>query len=93
MSRLVGGRTTYGHFLGILMLDTFFPRPPGDVGNALTWPFPVLYRVVPGASPDRVVRRRAEGLLPNFIEAGRDLVLQGPHVEAQRLVDQSLTDS
>ena len=37
----------------------------------------MLYRVVPGASPDLVVRRRAEGLLPAFIEAGRDLVRQG----------------
>jgi hypothetical protein len=26
--------------LGILMLDTRFPRILGDVGNAQTWPFP-----------------------------------------------------
>ena len=72
-----GGKTIYGAAVGILMLETRFPRIPGDIGNADTWPFPVLYRVVPGASPDRVVRRRAEGLLPAFIEAGQDLVRQG----------------
>jgi Asp/Glu/hydantoin racemase len=72
-----GGKTVYGAALGILMLETRFPRIPGDVGNAQTWPFPVFYRVVEGASPERVVRRRAEGLLPAFIEAGRDLVRQG----------------
>ena len=66
-----GGKTVYGATVGILMLETRFPRIPGDMGNALTWPFPVLYRVVPQASPDRVVRRRAEGLLPAFIEAGQ----------------------
>lgn len=72
-----GGKTVYGAAVGILMLETRFPRIPGDMGNALTWPFPVHYRVVAGASPDRVVRQRAEGLLDAFIEAGRDLVAQG----------------
>ena len=33
--------------------------------------------MVRGASPDRVVRHRAEGLLGDFIEAGRELVAQG----------------
>jgi Asp/Glu/hydantoin racemase len=72
-----GGKTVYGAAVGILMLETRFPRVPGDIGNAGTWPFPVLYRVVRGASPDKVVRHRAEGLLENFIEAGRELVSQG----------------
>ena len=45
-----GGKTVYGARIGILMLDTKWPRPPGDTGNAMTWPFPVLYKVVPGAS-------------------------------------------
>ena len=72
-----GGKTVYGAAVGILMLETRFPRIPGDMGNALTWPFPVLYRVVSDASPDRVVRRRAEGLLPAFIEAGQALVREG----------------
>ena len=34
-------------------------------------------RVVTGASPDHVVRREAEGLLPVFIDAARDLVASG----------------
>jgi len=71
------GKAVYGARLGILMLEARFPRIPGDMGNAGTWPFPVLYRVVKGASPDRVVRRRAEGLLPDFLAAARDLVEQG----------------
>ncbi|MCX8101733.1 MAG: aspartate/glutamate racemase family protein [Geminicoccaceae bacterium] len=75
--RIAGGRSVYGAALGILMLEARFPRIPGDVGNALSWPFPVHYRVVPGASPERVVRRRAEGLLPAFVEAARELVAIG----------------
>ncbi|MCB9948181.1 MAG: aspartate/glutamate racemase family protein [Rhodospirillaceae bacterium] len=72
-----GGKAVYGASIGILMLHARFPRIPGDMGNALTWPFPVRYKVVRGASPDRVVRRRADGLLPDFIAAARELVDDG----------------
>lgn len=72
-----GGKAIYGAAIGILMLEARFPRIPGDMGNAGTWPFPVLYRVVRGASPDKVVRQGAEGLLEPFIEAARDLVRDG----------------
>ena len=27
--------------LGVVMLDTRFPRLPGDIGNPATFPFPV----------------------------------------------------
>jgi hypothetical protein len=63
--------------LGILVLDTRFPRVPGDVGNPSTWPFPVRIGVVRDASPDRVVRGRAEGLLDAFVAAGRGLATEG----------------
>ena len=69
-----GGKVIYGAPLGVLMLEARFARIPGDMGNATTWPFPVLYRVVRGADPDRVVLRCAEGLLPDFIAAARELV-------------------
>ena len=72
-----GGKAVYGASVGILMLEARFPRIPGDMGNALTWPFPVMYKVVRDASPDRVVRRRAEGLLGAFVEAAQELVADG----------------
>ncbi|HEX2941979.1 MAG TPA: aspartate/glutamate racemase family protein, partial [Rhodopila sp.] len=72
-----GGKAIYGAPLGILMLEAKFPRIPGDMGNATTWPFPVLYRVVKGASPERVVLHAAEGLLPAFLEAAAELVSLG----------------
>ncbi len=69
-----GGKAIYGAPLGILMLEARFPRIPGDMGNGTTWPFPVLFRVVRGADPERVVLQGARGLLPDFIAAARDLV-------------------
>ena len=75
--KVTGGKALYGASVGILMLEARFPRIPGDMGNAGTWDFPVLYRVVRDASPDRVVRRGAEGLLPAFIDAARALEADG----------------
>lgn len=75
--RVMGGKAVYGASVGILMLDARFPRIAGDMGNALTWPFPVLYKVVRDASPDRVVRNNGEGLLEHFVSAARELVVDG----------------
>jgi hypothetical protein len=73
----IGGKAVYGAKLGILMLEARFPRIPGDMGNAGTFPFPVLYKVVRGASPQRVVRESAHGLLDVFLEAAAELVALG----------------
>lgn len=72
-----GGKTVFGATLGILMLETRFPRIHGDIGNARTWDFPVHYRVVYGATPDNVVRGDPRLMLDQFVTAGRELVRMG----------------
>ena len=72
-----GSKSLYGARVGILMLETRFPRIPGDMGNAETWPFPVLFKVVPGASSRRVVCDKAAGLLDEFLGAAGELVRLG----------------
>jgi hypothetical protein len=63
--------------LGVLMLDTRFPRVVGDIGHPATFDFPVRLRTVRGASPQRAVRERDPALLQPFIDAGRALVDDG----------------
>lgn len=72
-----GGLNYYGIAVGIIMMDTKFPRIPGDIGHASTFPFPVLYRVVKGASAKRLVIERDPSLLEPFIEAGKELCREG----------------
>jgi aspartate/glutamate racemase len=72
-----GGKGLYGSRVGILMLETKFPRIPGDMGNGLTWPFPVLYKVIADASPRRVVEQKAAGLLDAFRDGAAELVRLG----------------
>ncbi len=59
------------------MLDTTFPRIKGDIGNPATFDFPVQYRVVKGASPERMVILADKTLIPPFIEAGSSLIRDG----------------
>ena len=72
-----GGKSIYGASVGILMLEARFPRILGDMGNAGTWDFPVHYKVVRDASPDRVVRQGAQGLLDAFRTAAQELEADG----------------
>jgi hypothetical protein len=67
-------------FLGILMLDTRFPRPVGDVGNPQTYAragIPVRLVTVAGASPQRVVQQADPALLQPFVDAARALECEG----------------
>lgn len=63
--------------LGILMLDTRFPRIPGDVGNEKSFPFPIRKKIVRGASTERVVHEHAPALLEPFCAAARELEREG----------------
>ncbi len=69
-----GGSTNYGEAIGIVMLDTRFPRIPGDIGNASTFDFPVRYKIVKGASTKRVIFEADPTLLEPFISAGEELI-------------------
>jgi Asp/Glu/hydantoin racemase len=77
MTRVRGGSNTYGFSVGILVLDTQFPRIPGDIGHAATFDFPVRFHRVIGASPDQVVRGDQRALLPAFLEGARVLEREG----------------
>ena len=63
------------------MLETRFPRPPGDIGHPDSFPVPTRRRVVGGATAAKVVRDSAglaaSGLLGDFIAAARGLENEG----------------
>lgn len=76
--RIKGGYTSYGQYIGILMMDTVFPRLVGDIGNARTYNFPVRYYTVRNVSTDKMNASNAEKLLLQpFIDAAKELEKEG----------------
>jgi len=73
------GLAQFGEDIGVLMLDTGFPRPIGDIGNAKTFDFPLTYKIVKSATPDKIVAASdvAKVTLPLFIEAAQELEKEG----------------
>jgi hypothetical protein len=68
-------------FIGVLVLDTRFPRLPGDIGNPASFGVPTLTRVVRGVRPHDAVQsaaaQHAAGLLEPFVDTLRALEREG----------------
>jgi len=77
LSRARRDQLGYGISIGILMLDCHIPFVPGDVGNASTYDFPVLFQKVQGATGDAVITRQDPAITPYFVDAARLLEAQG----------------
>jgi hypothetical protein len=71
------GQVAYGYSIGIVCMECFLPFIPGDVGNASTYDFPVMYREVSGATFDAIVVRQDPAMAPLILSAAEDLVRQG----------------
>ena len=67
---------SYGQAIGILMLDSHVPFVPGDVGNASTFGYPVIYRIVLGLKPE-VCLEGAPELEESVTQAARALADEG----------------
>ncbi|MFC1929783.1 aspartate/glutamate racemase family protein [Chloroflexota bacterium] len=70
------GRSMSGHAIGILLLDAPYTLLPGDTANATTFEFPVLYKIVEGATVERVLAADPS-LNELIIMAGKELEKQG----------------
>jgi hypothetical protein len=66
--------------IGVILLDTNFPRPAGDIGQASTFEragLAVRFLRVPSATARRVVQQADPALLQPFVEAARTLANDG----------------
>jgi len=71
------GQVTFGQPIGIIMMESFMPFPPGTPGNATTFDYPVLYERVHEADMEHLVYQGDEALEGPMLEAGRRLVEAG----------------
>ena len=67
---------SYGQSVGILLLDAHRPYPPGDVANASTYRYPVIYKRVSGLATE-VCLDGAPEFAEAVAEGARELARQG----------------
>lgn len=73
------GARNYGFAAGILQLDCSLPFIPGDVDNATTYGYPVIYRAIPGLSTAACLGGAPE-MTKSVVDAARELEAQGVRV-------------
>jgi len=72
------GRLIYGATIGILQLPANIPMIPGDMGNASTFDFPVIYEELVGVDPFWILADKPHPIaLQKMIEASKKLEMQG----------------
>jgi len=72
-----GGPNICGATIGVLCLDSRFPKPPGHIKNPSGLSFPVLYETVKGATVAQLVTRPSPDFIVPFIDAARRLEADG----------------
>jgi len=72
-----GGKQYYDIPLGILCLDSLFPKPRGHMRNPLTYAFPTVTRVVKGVDVQKMLFSPSPELIQPFIEVAKELEADG----------------
>ena len=67
---------SYGQAVGILLIDVRVPFIPGDVANASSFSYPVIYKTVEGLDAATCLKRSPE-FDPKMVEAARELEAKG----------------
>lgn len=76
-NRTLGDRNIYGVSIGVICLESYFPKPPGHIKNPSGLSFPVLYHTIKGATVQKLINAPDDALRNLFITAAKDLVREG----------------
>ncbi|HJA79701.1 aspartate/glutamate racemase family protein [uncultured Desulfovibrio sp.] len=74
---LQGGKLYYDTPIGILCLDSQFPKPRGHLRNPRTYPFPTVQYLIRGVDVARLLFHPTPELIEPFLEGARELERQG----------------
>ena len=74
--QMIKGQAVAGCAIGILALDVWYPYMPGNVANASTYDFPVLYHIIKGSTVPQILNADPS-LLDLIVAGGQELERQG----------------
>ena len=72
-----GGQNICGASIGVLCLESYFPKPPGHIKNPSSLPFPVLYEMIDGVTVPSLLNNPSPELLAPFVEGAKRLEAEG----------------
>ena len=72
-----GGQNICGASIGVLCLESYFPKPPGHIKNPSSLPFPVLYEMIDGITVPDLLNNPSPDLLAPFVAGAQNLAITG----------------
>lgn len=77
MTLYKGGQNICGATIGVLCLESHFPKPPGHIKNPSSLPFPVLYEMIDGVTVPDLLNNPSPDLLEPFLTGAKKLEREG----------------
>ncbi|MBW4707016.1 aspartate/glutamate racemase family protein [Roseobacter sp. YSTF-M11] len=77
MMTYAGGQNICGATIGVLCLESYFPKPPGHIKNPSALPFPVLYEMIDGVNVPDLLQNPSRDMLEPFLAGARRLEREG----------------
>jgi hypothetical protein len=77
MSVYEGGQNICGASIGVLCLESYFPKPPGHIKNPSGLTFPVLYEMIDGVTVPDLLNNPSPDLLEPFLKGAQRLEREG----------------
>ena len=72
-----GGQNICGATIGVLCLESYFPKPPRHIKNTLSLPFPVLNEMINGVTIPDLLNNPSIELLEPFLGGAKRLECEG----------------
>mgnify|MGYP000695129104 CR=1 FL=1 len=72
-----GGQNICGLSIGVLSLESYFPKPPGHIKNPSSLPFTLTYEILHGITVPKLLNSPSSDMLGPILEAARRLESQG----------------
>lgn len=77
MAIVTGGTNICGVSIGVLSLESYFPKPPGHIKNPSSMPFTLAYEVIEGLNVPKLLGNPSQDMLGPLIEAAQKLERAG----------------
>ncbi|AZV80979.1 aspartate/glutamate racemase family protein (plasmid) [Parasedimentitalea marina] len=72
-----GGQNICGISIGVLSLESYFPKPPGHIKNPSSLPFTTTYEILHGITVPKLLNNPSSDMLVPILDAARRLESQG----------------